>query len=317
MADLLQFLVKTPVQPRGKFIFEGALTDLDGPSGGTCTVTVTLPDGSAGPASGTVTHVSTGIYSFTLAGPADPTAYDIAWSGQIGGKAVTVDTQAEAVGEFLFNLADLRDLRVGDETPFEDPVKWPAERLQEARTATLDEFERMLGFSPVPRFHREVLDGEGTRRLQLSKRKVHRDGLLSVTVDGQDLPVDGYRLNGAGVLRPVADNPDGSFPVGVANVAVEYVHGWERVEGEGSNMAMLWAAMRLNPAISSQAASMTTPDGTSYDFDAAGQVTRAGHTRHSGVPKIDAWLNRWRMGPRARTLTYNPQAGSLFHGGRR
>jgi len=97
MADLLQFLAKTPVQPRASFYSSGTLTDLDGPAGGTCTVTITLPDGSPGPASGTVSHVSTGVYSFVLDGPPDPIVYDIAWSGQIGGKPVTIDTQAGTV----------------------------------------------------------------------------------------------------------------------------------------------------------------------------------------------------------------------------
>jgi len=292
VADLLQFLAKTPVQPRGKFIFDGALTDLDGPGGGTCTVAVTLPDGSAGPASGPVSHVGTGIYSFELAGPDDPIVYDIAWSGEIGGNPVTVDTQAEALGELLFNLGDLRALKAGDDAPFEDAVKWPAERLQEVRTATLDEFTRILWYSPVPRYGRAVLRGTGEAALRLPHYKVQR--ILAASVDG--VALDAAELADLYVDdRWVVRKTLGTWPATEGSVVVSYVHGWERVEGEGSSHAMAWAAMRLNPAISSQATSMTTPDGTSYDFDAAGQVTRAGNVRHSGVPKIDAWLHRWAV----------------------
>lgn len=299
MADLTQFLVKTPVQPRGKFIFDGALTDLDGPAGGTCTVTLTRLDGTAGPASGTVTHVSTGIYSFTLDGGApgiapDPVVYDIAWSGQIGGDAVTVDTQAEAVGELLFNVDDLRGLKVANGYPFAATAvpNFTDQQIQDARTATLDEFERILGFSPVPRFHREILNGDWSTCLRLEKLLAHRP--LTVTVNGVAQTIGGYQINNANQLESISGYTWGpAFAWGRRNVAVEYIHGWQRVEGEGGNVAVAWAAMRLLPSIAADASSVTTPDGTSISFDPAGQVTRAGHTRHSGAPYIDSWLNRW------------------------
>ena len=292
MADLLQFLAKTPVQPRASFYSSGTLTDLDGPAGGTCTVTITLPDGSPGPASGTVSHVSTGVYSFVLDGPPDPIVYDIAWSGTIGAKPVTIDTQAEAVGELLFTIPELRELKVGDEAPFADPVVWPDAKLQEVRTATLGEFTRILGFSPVPRFRRETHDGDGTCSLILDQ--LEATTLLSVTVNGQAEATSDYTLRDSGILEATSNfQASGSFPTGRQNVTVEYVAGWPRPKGDGANVAMLRAAMRLNPAVSSQATSMTTPDGASYSFDPAGQVTRAGQVRHFGVPAIDSWLQRW------------------------
>ena len=301
MADLLQFLAKTPVQPRASFYSSGTLTDLDGPAGGTCTVTITLPDGSPGPASGTVSHVSTGVYSFVLDGPPDPIVYDIAWSGTIGAKPVTIDTQAEAVGELLFTIPELRELKVGDEAPFADPVVWPDAKLQEVRTATLGEFTRILGFSPVPRFRRETHDGDGRSAcLGLDKLLAHKP--LAVSVNGASQTIGDYQINDANQIEAVADYGAGAvFTWGRRNVVIEYVHGWERVEGDGSNVAMLRAAMRLNPAVSSQATNMTTADGTSYSFDPAGQVTQAGTTRHFGVPAIDAWLNRWSQHPQSRS----------------
>jgi hypothetical protein len=297
MGDLLQFLVKTPVQPRGRFYLDGALADLDG----TCTVTITKPDGTAGPASGIVTHVSTGIYSFTLAGPADPIVYDIAWSGQIGGNPVTVDTQAEALGELLFTLPELRDLRVGNGKPFATTAvpNFDAEQLQEARTATLEEFTRILGFSPVPRFAREVHDGDGRSTcLTLERLLAHKP--LAVTVNGAAQAIGGYQISDGNQLEAVADYLAGTaFTFGRRNVAVEYVHGWQRVEGDAGIVAMARAAMRLIPGLADAASSVTTPDGTSISFDPAGQVTRAGTVRHFGVPAVDSWLNRWSQHPQS------------------
>jgi hypothetical protein len=294
VADLLQFLAKTPVQPRASFYSSGALTDLDGPAGGTCTVAVTLPDGSPGPASGTVSHVSTGIYSFELAGPADPTVYDIAWSGEIGGKPVQVDTQAEALGELLFNLGDLRELRVGNGKPFAATAvpNFTDEQLQEARTATLEEFQQILWHAPVPRYARTVAQGDGSKALRLPHYKVQR--VLAASIDGTALSADELAdlyVDDRWVVRKTL----GVWPATEGSVTVSYVHGWERVEGDGSNIAMLRAAMRLIPGLADAASSVTTPDGTSISFDPAGQVTRAGRVRHFGVPAIDSWLNRWAV----------------------
>jgi hypothetical protein len=292
VADLLQFLVKTPITPKAKFYSGGVLTDLDGPAGGTCTVTLTKPDGTPGPASGTVTHVATGIYSFVLDGPADPIVYDIAWSGQIGSRSVTQTTQAEALGELLFTIPALRAFKVGDDTPFASDTTWSDEQLMDARAATLDEFTQILGFSPVPRFARSVVDGDGLWSVLLPHLKCHR--LLSVTVNGATQSVGSYTLRRSGVLEATSGYvASGTFTAGRQNVVAEYVHGEQRVMGDGGNVAMLRAAMRLQPGISSTASSVTTPDGVSYSFDAAGQVTQAGTVRHFGVPALDSWLNRW------------------------
>jgi hypothetical protein len=298
MGDLLQFPVRTPVQPRAKFYSAGVLQDLDGPAGGTCTVTLKEPDGTDGPASGTVTHVAstTGTYSFVLDGPADPFYYDIAWSGQIGGRNVVQTTRAEALGELLFTLPELRALYVGDTQPFTDATKYPDERLMEARTATLNEFAHNLGFSPVPRFARETHNGDGAGTLVLDERECSK--LLSVTVGGAAGDLAGYTLQSYGILECTSGYlASGRFPTGRANVIVEYVHGWARVVGDGSNMAMLRAAARLAPSMLQAASQVVTPDGTSYSNDFAGQVTASGRRRRFGMPQVDAWLDEHRSLP--------------------
>jgi hypothetical protein len=294
--ELTQILVDTPSRPRGRFYSAGALVDLD--AAALPTVTLTRPDGTAGPAAADISRISQGVYDFRLvaADVADPTVYTVAWSGNIGGQPTTITTQVEALGEFLFNLADLRDLRVGNGKPFAATAvpNFPDEQLLEARTATLEEFQRILGVSPVPRFAREIHSGTDCGWLVLDQQAATK--LLAVTVNGVAQQLAGWTLDDSSILRTTsAYRPAGYIPGGVANVAVEYVHGWERVEGDGGNIAMLRAAMRLQPGLSAEAASVVTPDGVSYSFDPAGQVTRAGTVRHFGVPAIDSWLNRWSI----------------------
>jgi hypothetical protein len=297
MGDLVQFLVKTPVTPRVSFYSGGVLTDLDGPAGGTCTVTLTKPDGTAGPVSGAVTHVSTGIYSFVLDGGApgvapNPIVYDITWAGEIGGKVVEQDTQAEALGELLFTVPAMRAMKVANGTPFAlNAVPFYEDvQIRDAHTAVLTEMTRILKLSPVPRFARETHDG-GT--IVKVRRHWPRD-LLSVTVKGVSQSVGGYYLHPSGMLQPVTGfQPTAWIPSGLGSVVVEYVHGLAPADlGLGSHVAMVWAAQNLNPSGFSSASTISMPDGSTYTYEPS-ETGRGGFRRHTGIRELDRWLNRW------------------------
>jgi hypothetical protein len=291
MSTLLQFerLSSATVQE----VFKSGVTPTDLDSG-VPVVTITRPDGTT-IASGTVTHVGpagSGTYQFVLAGQPQCTVLDVTWTGTIGGQSQTRPGTIEIVGAHLFTVAEIRAFKVAGGTPFASDTAWPDSKLHEARAATLDEFTQILGFSPVPRFYRETHDGDGSGCVLLNE--LEAGPLLSVKVNGVAKAVGDYTLKPSGILEATSNYTlSGSFTRGSQNVTVEYVAGWSRVMGDGSNVAMLRAAMRLDPGISSSATSVTTPDGVSYSFDPAGQVTRAGNVRHFGVPAIDSWLNRW------------------------
>jgi hypothetical protein len=297
MGDLLQFKRLTSATVMQTFTIDGTPTDLDS---GVPVVTITRPDGTT-IASGTVSNSwagpparSTGQYRFVLAGQPQCTLLDVTWAGTIGGQPQTLQNTIEIVGAHLFTEPAMRALRVAGGTPFSltaTPL-FTDQQIMDARAATLDEFTQILGFSPVPRFHRETHDGDGSGCVLLNE--LEAGPLLSVTVGGIAQSVGGYTLKPSGILEATSNyTASGTFTAGRGNVTVEYVAGWPRVMGDGSNIAMLRAAMRLYPGISSSATSVTTPDGVSYSFDPAGQVTRAGNIRHFGIPAIDSWLNRW------------------------
>lgn len=293
MGDLVQYLEDTPGRPQAKFFYNGALQNLDG----ACTVTLTRPDGTPGPVAGTVSNPSTGVYEITVDGPLDPYWYDVRWSGMIGGKAVAQTTRVEWLGGFLFNVGDLRAMRIAGGQPFKSrdpaPELYSDTEIQETRTEVLEEFTEILGFSPVPRFARETHSvGYGGEVLldQLLPLRI-----ISVSVAGVAGIAANYYLDGTRLI-PATNYLAGYWATyGVGNVVVEYAHGWPRPKGDARDVAMLRAAMKLDPGISSTASTVTTPDGSSYSFDAAGQVTRAGNVRHFGVAAIDAYLNRHRQ----------------------
>jgi hypothetical protein len=287
MADL-HVLEDTPAQPQAKFYSGGVLTDLDGAAGGTCTVTLTRPDGSAGPASGTVTHVSTGVYSFVLNAQPDPTLFTVTWAGTIGGKAVSVRTRIEIVGDFLFTTAEAKAFRVANATPLATVADAD---LMETRAAITDEFEAICGWSFVGRYRRDLFDGP-LDQLVLDRLKIQR--IISVTVDGTAYTAPELAdliFTPAGTLRR---RTLGWFSSAYsAAIAVEYVHGWDRVPGAIKQAALKLCAAKLNPsALGSSVSSYSTPGGDTYTFDPAGRRIGLGDIQHYGIPSIDSVLNR-------------------------
>lgn len=278
------------------FSVDGTPADLDS---GVPSVVAKFPDGSsltpAPIASGTWTGRTTGQYRIVLDGQAEVTYLDpITWTGTIGGKQQVLYSRVEWVGAMLFTLAELRAFKVGNGYPFaENAVPLFSNRqLMDARAAVLDEFEDILGFSPVPRYAREVHDGDGSGTLLLRKLMAHRDGLLSVKINGAAQVVGDYSLRPSGMLRATSDYvASGTFTAGADNVAVEYRHGWTRVEGIGRDAAMAMAAKILQPSGFSNATTVTTPDGVSYSY-VPSEMGRGGYRRYTGIRDLDEWLNR-------------------------
>jgi len=285
----LQIEQGSGAQPTVTFYSDGVATDLDG----ACTVTLVKPDGTAGPASGTVSHVGatgSGTYRFTLGQQTELTYYDVSWAGTIGTVAVSVTTRVEVVGSLLYTLAALRAVKVAGGLPFVSTTEFPSQLLMDKRLEVTDDFEQRCGWSFVPRYAREVHDGDGTGTLLLDHLKCSR--LLSVTVNGVAQPAGSSTLDRSGILRATSNyTASGSFPGGVGNVAVEYVHGFERPPAAISTAALARTAMLLAPSqVGATASSWTTPDGTTYTYDAAGRRLGSG-TNHYGVPAIAEVLN--------------------------
>lgn len=270
----------------------GVPTDLD--SAAVPTVTLTRPDGTAGPASGTVTHIggtNSGTYQFTLAAQPEVTVLSVTWAGNIGGQPQTLYSTIEVLGELLFGLGDLRVVKVAGTLAFQSATDWPSELLAARRAEVTDDFEQRTGWSFVPRFARETHSGTDRYELRLDHRQCTR--LLSVTVNGVTQPVGNYTLDRAGVLWATSNFlPSGWFQYGVNNVVVELVHGWDRPPAAVSSVALARTAMLLLPSqAGSTVSSWTTPDGTTYSYDQAGQSFQGGGTRHYGVPGIDSVLS--------------------------
>lgn len=292
MADLIQVGKGTSVTPIVEFQYNGAGQDLDS---GVPTVTLTRPDGTAGPAAGTVTDLAApGQYSFVVAAQPEVTWLDYTAVGTVGGQPQTLTGRVEWIGQPLFNLSTFRALRVAGGTPFAltaTPL-FTDRQIMDTRTAVLEEIQTILGYPPVPRFRRETLDGTGTTQLRLLGQEATR--VLSVTVNGAAQTATNYQVSVGNTIEAVTGYGYGTpFTWGRRNVIVEYVHGTERPEGLCSRIAMLWTAADLNPSGFSSAATVSLPDGSTYTY-VPSETGRGGFIRHTGDRQIDNWLNRHR-----------------------
>jgi hypothetical protein len=283
----IQVLRGTSVTVTETFRVDGTPNDLDS---GVPTVVAKFPDGTAltpAPvASGAWTGRTTGQYRIVLHAQPEVTYLDpITWVGTIGGEQQTLYSRVEWVGEHLFNIADLRAVKVGDGLPFTSTA-YSDSVVMARRVEVTDDFEARTGWSFVPRYTRERLTGDLTSTLIL--RAFRTPTLLSVTVDGTLQTLSGFDLTDNGILTWSTATFPSTRP---NNVIVEYVRGLTVPSAAISSAALARAAMLLMPSVSSTVSGWTTPDGTSYSYDQAGQTFGGGGRRHYGVPGIDSVLN--------------------------
>jgi hypothetical protein len=275
--------------------FQGSSGPVDLDSG-VPTITALYPDGSALTPAPTASHVGavgSGQYQIVLDAQPEVTVLKLTWVGMIGARQQTLKSRVEWIGELLFNVADLRALKVADRTPFASTTDYPDKAIYARRTEVTLDFEQRCGWSFVPRHAREVHDGGGQDALMLGNLKAHT--LLSVTIDGVAQTLSDFELLPSGLL--VWKTGGWFSSASRRNVAVQYVHGFEQPPPAVSSAAMARAAMLLLPSLgSSTASSWTTPDGTTYQYDQAGQRLAGGGIRHYGVAAIDSCLNEYAGG---------------------
>jgi hypothetical protein len=253
-------------------------------------VTVRRLDGTVVTGPTAATHGATGVYTYTLPGQAALDLLDVSWVGIVGGATVTLTDRVEIVGGFLFGLAEAR----GSDSSLSDPLRYTTADLADKRLAVEIEAERICGWAFVPRFERLTLSGDGTTELTLPFQKLRAVRAISTTVQ-PGLPV---------VVTPltyVAVEPNGRitrydggiFPVGTANVIVEFEHGWDYPPEDLKDKAMYRLRSLLNltrSGVPDRVSSYSTPDGAVYRIT----LPTRGST---GIPEVDAVYQRHEAPP--------------------
>lgn len=119
----------------------------------------------------------------------------------------------EVVGGFVASLAEIKDRL--DETPADALVA-------SKRESALKEIEDACSVALRPRYQKELLSGDGSRKLRLSRRRLI--SVESVSVDGTALTeaeLEALTLDPMGVLIS-----ESAWSRGVLNIVVTYTHGF-------------------------------------------------------------------------------------------
>lgn len=293
------------------------------PDGQALTVTITDLVGTAAPITGAATRDGIGSYRFAWPGDAVLGEWRVDWSYALGGAPVVESGQLLVVGGHYATVPQIR----GSDTSLQDDAVYPLAAIEVARTEVSAECERICDRAMVPRARRVTLAGTGTPEILLPDGDIRSirtasiaprfgqpaveltEGQLAALVVGEDQ-----------VLR----RADGAvWTAGLANVTLVYEFGLDRPPPDLRRAWMTrlrWWLQQANSDIPDRAATYTAADGGTY------RLTTADADR-TGMHDVDAAYSRWsrrpgtgtgstgRPVPASRTLDYNPQRDSLFHGG--
>jgi hypothetical protein len=111
------------------------------------------------------------------------------------------------------------------------------------------------------------------------------------------------------------------WPFGTGNVIIEYEHGFDRPPDDLRRASLVRVRTRLNihrTGIPDRATSFTVAEGGVFRLDMPGPYK-------TGLPEVDAVYGRYslrsgaggRPVPASRSLNFDPQFATLFHGGTR
>lgn len=277
---------------------------------------VTLPDPSA---------VVNGVCSVVVPGQAALDELTITWSGVIDGATVVDVDLLEIAGGSYFNLAAARRA----DRDLDDATRYTTSDLRTARTEIEVEFERICDRAFLPRYRRVVLDGPDDDVLILPNADIRRIRSASITSSPGGTPVP---LTTDELAALVVNSTDRTvtrglrWPRGIGNITIGYEHGMDRPPPDLKRVAMMRLRSRLGlqrTGIPERAMSWTASNGDTYRLS----IPTAYRT---GVPEIDAVLDSYSLrpsddngdgtgaggnaAPASRTLSYEPQRFSVFHG---
>lgn len=222
-----------------------------------------------------------GRYTYALAPQADVASLTATWSGAWGGVTQSIAADVEVVGGLLFTIAELRDF---DDAKLASTTEYTAALIAEKRAEITDFFDRVCGVSFIPRYSRDVFEGDGSDSLELLHMRVTK--ILAVSVNGTALSagdiaaLDVYESGK--LVRSVGWWPRSSSPR--RNIVVEYEHGWAVPPATIAKAAKILARYEL---ISSDIGDRTISIATELGHV---RLSVPGEKYPTGIPVVDAAL---------------------------
>lgn len=243
----------------------GTVTILD--SAGTAIVT----DAPCGVSDGDLT------YSLDVADADKLDTYECRWTAIVSGTSYEFRTQFELVGDFIFELSDLR---AHDNGAFQS-ADYLTATLADARVWVEQRMEKIAGVAFVPRGARETIRGTGSNYLMLTAPRV-RD-IYSIVEDGTEWSLD--QLAAVQVRGGILVLDSGSWSG--RQYVIHYEHGHPVTPTPVRQAGLILAAEYLIASnLRSRALSESTDVGfMRLSYAAEGRV---------GIPEVDGVLGDYK-----------------------
>ena len=265
----------------GEYDLIGTVVDSDGveasATSGTVSIfdsagTAIVTDGECVPDSGALTYA----LDVDLA-PLD--AYQCRWTAAVGAETVAFRTQFELVGDYLFEISELR---THDQAAFASVTEYPTDKLMAARVSVEQNMEQLAGVAFVPRGAREKHHGKGTQHLMLRNPRV--TDVYSIVENGTAWTpeqVAAVQIR-HGMLYRAGHEWDRD-----AVYVIHYEHGHTNVPGPVRQAGLILAAEYL---ITSNLRSRATSESTD------GGIIRYGYAApgRTGIPFVDGVIGDYK-----------------------
>lgn len=325
MTELYRAVRTVPIDVPHRF------TGLDGEAAGVVTGVTAAARSAAGnaivlpaPTAGT-----DGVYTVRMPGVPTLDQVTITWSATLDGATITDTDVVEVAGGHYFTPAAAR----AADPDLQNTVKYPTATLTARRLEVEQECEAITGRAWVPRFALVTLDGTDDPELILPDPHVRAIRSVTVTGAGGTSTVWTPDQVAGLVVRPadrVVVRPAGAvWPAGRGNLVIGYDHGVDAPPPDLRRAAMVrlksWLMLQKS-GIPLRAESWTDRNGTTYRLTLPDAYS-------TGIPDVDAVYDRYSLrpsstgdtgaggggggnaAPASRTLNFDPQRYSLFHGG--
>jgi hypothetical protein len=238
----------------------------------------------------TASSVSDGVYSaaLTTTHTSQLDRLKVTWGGTAGSLAQSYVTELEVVGAHLVSITEMRDERGLDNT-----TSVPLALLRRVRDKWSQQIEDACGVAFSPRYKRDVLRGDGTSVLALSK--IRPLSIIAVTIDGVSQTTTNFSLHDSGLIEyeaSVFPRPSGAGP----NVVVTYEHGFPACPEDVKHellKAVRQEVLRYTKDLPTDAISQAFPDGPTIRYSTPGP------DRPTGILSLDAVLARYHFRPPA------------------
>lgn len=232
-----------------------------------------------------------GVYSVVIPPQANLNLLTLTWSGTFSGTAISIESNVEIVGGFLFSIAELRN----SDTAL-TITRFPNQSLIDARLTVESEFEDICHRAFVPRFAAEYVNGEWIDEVWLSKPEPLRITKISngsTVYDASGWETSRYlRRDREALHRLLLSGPALALAY-LTDTYIEYEYGMAQVPIPIKDKAIRRAKLNLlgmASTIDPRATTMILPDIGSVNLATPGM-----RGLETGIPDIDVVLRRYTL----------------------